>query len=330
MPNLKNSPSDEQQTNPSAFTKFLKDHKSALWMAIIIITLLWGYAWVLMKEAIAYMGPSTFSAFRFGTGAVAMLFVVLALKIGLPPKHAWKHLIVVGILQTSIVFLLVMYGLKFVDAGKSSVLLYSMPMFSSLLAARFLSEKLTLTRTIGLATGMIGLLTILGWDIWTKQNSDIIIGELLIIVAAVSWGVSNVYYRKKLQHISQLQVNTWQMVFGTIGILIVSLPTEWGDPIVLNGSSIYYILYTGVLASALCYTGWFLILSLVDMVTATISTLLVPIFGLTFSSLILSEQMSLGVLVGSGLIILGIIIAQVAMKTKKDRKMSVDQRESVQ
>lgn len=306
----------ENHTNPTSFITILKNHKWALWTAIIIITLLWGYAWVLMKEAINYMGPFTFSAFRFGTGSVTMLLVIWALKTGLPPKHAWKHLIIVGILQTSVVFLLVMYGLRFVDAGKSSVLLYSMPMFSSLLAARFLGEKLKPAKITGLATGMIGLLTILGWDIWTKQNTEIIIGELLIIIAAISWGLSNIYYRKKLAGLSQLQVNTWQMVCGTIGIIIVSVPAEWGEPIVLDAHSIYYILFTGVLASALCFTGWFLILSIVDMVTATISTLLVPIFGLAFSSLILGETMSPGVLVGSALIILGIIIAQMSMKSK--------------
>src|SRR5699024_5541856 len=111
-----------------------------------------------------------------------------------------------------------------------------------------------------------------GWDIWTKQNTEVIIGELLIIVAAVSWGLSNIYYRRKLQGLSQIQVNTWQMVFGTIGILIVSIPVEWGEPIILHASSVYYILFTGVIASALCFTGWFFVLSVVDMVTATIST----------------------------------------------------------
>lgn len=310
------------QPNSSPFTIFLRNHKWALWIAILTITLLWGYAWVLMKEGIAYMGPFTFSAFRFGTGSITMLFVVWTLKTGLPPKHTWKHLIIVGILQTSVVFLLVMYGLRFVDAGKSSVLLYSMPMFSSLLAVRFLGERLTSAKITGLATGMLGLIAILGWDVWTKQGSEIIIGEVLIVLAAVSWGISNIYYRKKLASLSQLQVNTWQMVCGTIGIIIVSIPVEWGEPIILNAKSIYYILFSGVLASAFCFTGWFLILSIVDMVTATISTLLVPIFGLAFSSLILSETMTFGTLIGSTLIITGIIIAQMAKKKTFPEKVA--------
>ena len=297
-----------------SFADFIPQNKSFIWLIILIITLLWGYVWVLMKSALLYMGPFTFSAFRFGTGAITLLFVVLILKIGLPPKRYWKHLIVVGILQTSIVFLFVMYGLEFVGAGKASVLLYSMPMWSSMLAARFLGEKLTPSKFTGLLIGMVGLLTILGWDIWAGQSFEMIFGEILIIIAAVSWGIANVYYRLHVQDLPKIQASAFQMLFGTIGIIIATLFMEWGEPVVLNAHSIYYILFTGVFASALCFTVWFVVISLIDMVTATIATLLVPIFGLVFSSLLLDEKMTMSILIGSGLIIIGIIIAQVKVK----------------
>lgn len=71
-----------------------------------------------------------------------------------------------------------MYGPSFVDAGKSSVLLYSMSIWSSLLAIKYLNEKLTYKQIISLFIGMIGLLTILGWGIWIGQSVEMIIGEL--------------------------------------------------------------------------------------------------------------------------------------------------------
>ncbi|MUV37219.1 putative cystine transporter YijE [Lentibacillus sp. JNUCC-1] len=306
--------SESGEAPTSAFITYLQQHKWALVLAILIVTLLWGYAWVLMKQALDYMGPFTFSAFRFATGSITLLIVIWIRKTGLPPKQYWKHLTLVGLLQTSIVFLLVMYGLKFVDAGKSSVLLYSMPVWSSFLAAKFLNEKMSPGKVTGLLAGMIGIITIVGWDSIFTDNLQAVFGELLIIVAAFSWGMSNVYYRRHLQNLPQLQVNTWQMTCGTIGIIIAALVMEWGEPIVLNTPSIYYIMFTGVFASALCFTVWFLILSLIDMVTATISTLLVPIFGLLFSSIILNETLTPGVITGSVLIIAGIIIAQLSAK----------------
>lgn len=298
------------EKSSNVFMEKLKDNRTLIGSLILFITLLWGYAWVLMKESLQYMGPFTFSSFRFGVGAITLLLVAWILKLGLPPKKYWKHIVIVGILQTAIVFLLVMYALRFVDAGKSSVLLYSMPMWSSLLAVKFLNEKLSLAKSIGLFIGMLGLLTILGWDIWIGQSPEMIIGEILIILAAVSWAVANTYYRLKLENLSQIQVSAFQMFFGALAIMMVTLFMEHHEPLLVNSKSVYYILFTGVFASALCFTLWFLILSLVDMVTATISTLLVPMFGLLFSSFLLGEKMTFGILGGLGMIIIGIIIAQ--------------------
>lgn len=289
--------------------------KWIIWALILLIALIWGYAWVFMKASLNFMGPFTFSAFRFGTGAVTLLLVVWLLKAGKPPREMWKHLIVVGILQTSIVFLLVMYGMQFVDAGKSSVLLYSMPLWSSIFAVKILGEKISAGKVIGLGIGMLGLLTILGWDVFIVQDPKVIFGEVLIVVAAVSWAASNVYYRLKLQDMDKIQVTAYQMLFGTIGIIVATFFAEWGEPVQLTGESIFYILFTGVLASALCFTVWFVLLSTIDMVTATLSTLLVPVFGLFFGWWILDETLTSGIIVGSVLIILGIVVAQVSKKS---------------
>lgn len=289
-------------------------NKWIVWALILLITIIWGYAWVFMKASLGFMGPFTFSAFRFGTGAVTLLLVVWLWKAGKPPRNMWKHLIIVGILQTSIVFLLVMYGMQFVDAGKSSVLLYSMPLWSSIFAVKILGEKISAGKVIGLGIGMLGLLTILGWDIFMIQDPEVIFGEILIVVAAISWAVSNVYYRIKLQDMNKIQVTAYQMLFGTIGIIIASLFAEWGDPVQLTGESIFYILFTGVLASALCFSVWFLLLSTIDMVTATLSTLLVPVFGLFFGWWILEETLTTGIIVGSVLILVGIVVAQTSRK----------------
>lgn len=293
-----------------SFQAILQNHRPLVWVLILAITLIWGYGWVLMKSALEYMGPFTFSSFRFGTGALTLFLLVWIRRLGLPHKRYWKHLVIIGIFQTTIVFLLVMFALKFVDAGKSSVLLYSMPMWSSLLAVKFLNEKLTRWKTAGLLIGMIGLLTILGWDVWLGQRSEVIFGELLIILAAVSWAISNIYYRLKIKDLPEIQVSAFQMFFGAIGIFIVTIFMESGQPVILNLHSLYYILFTGVLASALCFTIWFIIMRTVDMVTATISTLLVPLFGLIFSSILLQEQLTIGILTGSALIIIGILTAQ--------------------
>ncbi|WP_237718737.1 DMT family transporter [Alkalibacillus haloalkaliphilus] len=100
-----------------------------------------------------------------------------------------------------------------------------------------------------------------------------------------------------------------------MAITIVALITESDQAIIWNAESVYYVLFTGVLASALCFTVWFILLSVIDMVTATISTLLVPVFGLLFGWLILNEPLTANILIGTALIVIGISIANIYKKS---------------
>src|SRR5699024_4310411 len=211
--------------------KFFIKSKWSIWLLILLITSLWGYGWVPMKAGLAYMGPATFTALRFIVGAITLLIIAKVMKLGWPSKKYIKPLIIVGLLQTTAVFLLVMFGLNLVDAGKSSVLLYSMPLWSSLLAVPFLKEKLSLKQLVGLGIGMVGLLTILGWDVWIAQEWTVILGEFLIVFASVIWAIANIYFRIHLQDLPKVQSSAYQMTFGAIALLLVAIMMEAGDPI---------------------------------------------------------------------------------------------------
>src|SRR5699024_7755736 len=160
--------------------------------------------------------------------------VLFFMRLKKPSKVQLKHMVIVGLLQTTIVFLLVMYGMQFVDAGKSSVLLYSMPIWSRFLAARILKENITKAKIAGLGLGVLVVVTILGWDLCIWQSIRAVFGEALIIIATISSGASIVYYRLKLQGIPNIQAAAYQMGFGTIGIILAAVVMEWGEPLQLN------------------------------------------------------------------------------------------------
>src|SRR5690625_7217408 len=97
-----------------------------------------------MKGVLDYMGPFTFTSFRFGIGAFVLFLIIWLSKRQFPIKTYWKSLLIQGILQTSVVYLLVMYGLRFVDAGKYSVFLYSMSGWSFLFWVTYLKVYVTI------------------------------------------------------------------------------------------------------------------------------------------------------------------------------------------
>src|SRR3972149_7060564 len=159
---------------------------------LLFVVLTWGYSWVLMKIGLRYMEPLTFAAYRCGVGGLAMLPFLYYKGISWPRGKKWLNYVIIGLFQTTIMFGFMLYGMKFVTAGKTAVLLYTMPVWTMLLVHYYLKEKLNRSQWGGIASGCFGILCILGWDTLVHQNLLILFGELLIIIGAISWALSNI------------------------------------------------------------------------------------------------------------------------------------------
>lgn len=286
------------------------------------LTLIWGAAWIFMKIGLDYMGPFTFSMFRFASGALALLIILFFMKRLAVKDISIRDLMILGLFQTAAVFLFVTYGMLFVDAGKTSVLLYTMPIWSGILAAKFLDEQLTGANILAMILGAGGLFLIVGFDLNALTDRSVIIGDLFVLVASVCWAIANIFYQKKFKKADRLQVNAYQMLFGTIAILIAALIMEWGEPIEWTGMSIFAILFTGIAASAISFSIWFYLLDSVDTATAAMSILLVPIFGLLFGAIFLDEKLTTNIIAGSALILIGVVLTQFSgMFVSRKKKM---------
>lgn len=292
-------------------------HKAIVRLLTLLLTLIWGIAWVFMKVSLDYMGPFTFSSLRFLSASLFLFIVLLFLKRLALKNIAIRDVMILGLLQTTTVFLLVTYGMKFVDAGKSAILLYTMPIWSGLLAAKFLDEPLTRTKRISMILGAFGLVFIFGFDL-QNLNGSALIGQLLITLAAMGWAVANIFYQRKFSQADRLQVNAYQSLFGALGLTIAALIMENHLPIIISAASVFTVLYTGILASAISFTIWFFLLDVVDTATAAMSVLLVPIFGLLFGAFFLNEAMTINTIIGSLLILTGIVFTQFSFEKQHE------------
>ncbi|MDQ0300767.1 drug/metabolite transporter (DMT)-like permease [Salibacterium salarium] len=285
-------------------------------LLIIFLTVSWGYSWPLMKIGLQYTDPFTFSFLRFFVGA-SVLLLILLLKKGIVNSFTnipYKHVVVLGFLQTFTVFGLITYAMLFVDAGKTSIILYTMPIWSSVLAAVFLKETITRKNIIGLGLGLIGLLLIIGADIYQQASLENTIGIALILIASVSWAIANVYFRLKLSGTDSFAVTTFQMLTGALGLGVLALILEQGQNMEWTAESVFSIVFTGVIASAVCFSIWYYLLRVVNTITASISTLLVPVFGVLFGYLLLQEVLGTFMIFGAIFILSGIFISQTSFR----------------
>ncbi|HZG70799.1 MAG TPA: EamA family transporter [Chondromyces sp.] len=284
--------------------------------AMAILCLIWGFNFVIMKLGNGVFPPGEFAALRFLTGSLVLLGVCLMKKIPLPNKADFKWLVLCGLFQTAYFNIAIQLSLNHISAGLTSVLTYSMPLFLSIMAHRWIpGERLTTKKTVGIMIGIAGLFLSmnihLGGSIWVV---------FLALSSAISWAIANLLFKLKLKHCDTIQFTTWQMTIGAVGLLVYTLSFEHGESN-WGFMPVVYILFSGVVASALAFVMWNNILKRTEASKASISLLLVPIVGVISGYIFLDESLSIMTLAGISLVLAGIWI--VNSKSTQGNRMKV-------
>ncbi|MGE7906813.1 DMT family transporter [Peribacillus sp. NPDC094092] len=271
--------------------------------SMVILCLIWGFNFVIMKLGNGAFPPVLFAALRFLTGAIVLLGVVYMKKIPLPNKSDLKWYVLCALFQTTFFNIAIQISLNHVSAGLTSVLTYSMPLFLSIMAHWWIpGERLTPRKTIGIALGLFGLCLAmnihLGGSIWAL---------LLALSSAILWALANLIFKLKLKHCDSIQFTTWQMTIGAVGLLLYSLSFEHGESN-WGWMPVVYILFSGIVASALAFVMWNRILSRTEASKAAISLLLVPVVGVISGCIFLHENLKIGTLAGILFVLVGIWI----------------------
>lgn len=176
-------------------------------LGIISVTLIWGYTWVAMKVGIHDIPPLLFSGLRLFIGAVP-LFLILFIqrkKLSIKKEHL-KSYIIMSLLMGLGYMGILTYGMQFVDSGKTSVLVYTMPIFVTVISHFTLNEKMNVYKTMGLVCGLFGLLFIFGKEM-LNIDQGALLGELCVLAAALSWGIANVFSKLQFKHIDIIHMN---------------------------------------------------------------------------------------------------------------------------
>ena len=271
--------------------------------ALILLALIWGYNWVVMKIGLGYAQPFAFAALRTFLGALSLFLLLILLRRSLRPQ-AVGYTIVIGLLQTTGFVGLLMWALQNGGAGKTSVLTYTMPFWLLLLARAFLAERLRGTQWLAVGLALAGLVLVL--SPWRLQG---VFSSLLAVAAGISWAASAIVVKKlqKRRHVDLLSLTTWQMLFGSLPLILIALLTarggpEWSTPF------IWALAYNVVLGNALAWLLWLFALRRLSAGAAGLGTLATPVIGVAAAWLQLGERPTPGEAAGMALIVAALAV----------------------
>jgi drug/metabolite transporter (DMT)-like permease len=263
--------------------------------ALVLLALIWGYSWVVMKVALDYVQPFTFAALRTVIGGVALLAVLPLLKRPLKPV-AVGPTAVLGVLQTTGFVGMLTWALSGGGAGKTSILTYTMPFWLLLMARLFLGERLKGFQWVAVFLALCGLVLVLSpWKLTNGFSSFIAVG------GALFWAASAVYAKvlRSRHQVDLLSLTAWQMIFGAVPLIVISLAT-WSSAPQWPSVFIASLVYVAILGNAVAWILWLYILDSFSAGTAGLATLLTPVIGISSAWIQLGEQP--GIVEGLGMI----------------------------
>ena len=260
-----------------------------------------------MKLALDYFPPVMFSTIRFLLGSFILLVICFYKKIPLPRREDWKWYAICGVLQTSYVFIANQYALQYLDAGITSLLVYTMPIWFAFLAHFFIDERLTFIKTSALLLGIIGLFLVLEINpLQLEWKGITFFAQLFVLSGAIAWATSNIIVKRILHNHNNWQFTAYQMMIGAFVLLPYSLLFEQGQTIIWSFKSIMIVFYAGVIASSFAFVLWFYLLSREEGGNISISLLLVPVIGILFGWIFLGETLHFISFIGIILIVFAI------------------------
>ncbi len=299
-----------------------RNPRAAALLALIGLSLIWSYNYVVMKQVLAYTGPFAFTALRAVLGAGVLFVLLVVLRRPLRPS-VWGPLVVLGLLQTGAFMALLQWALVEGGAGKTAVLIYTMPFWLLLLAWPLLGERLRGGQwlAVGLAAG--GLVAILGPG---SGGTGTVQATLIALVAGLVWAACAVVAKQiQTRHpMDLLTLTAWQMLFGAAALCLIAplVPERAIEP-----TPYFYgaLAYNALGATALAWLLWLFALRHLPAGVAGLTSLATPALGVLFAWLLLGEAPSAAEWFGMALIAAALaLLSTLALRRRQDVRPAQD------
>jgi O-acetylserine/cysteine efflux transporter len=269
----------------------------------LLVIVIWGVNFIFVKLGLEEISPLLLCALRFLFASIPAVFFIK------PPDVPFRIVALYGLVMFALQFSFVFMGMHVgMTPGMASLIMQVQVFFTLFFAVLFLGEQPSIGQVVGALVSFIGIgLVAMHFD---KNVS--LLGFLLILAAAASWGVGNLI-TKKIKTTNLISVVVWSSFVACLPMFLLSLIFEGPHSFVasynhLTWQGIGSLLYIVYASTWVGYGIWNWLLSRYPVGMIVPFTLLVPLVGILSSVLLLGEPLQLWKLVACLLVISGLCI----------------------
>ena len=266
--------------------------------------LLWGIPYLLIKVSVEYLSPEVIIFLRVFLAATILLPVVVKRGYLRQLKGHWKWVFVFAIVEIAFPFGALTFAEIKLSSSMAGLLIAAVPIVSAIFAWRLgIDDRITGNRVLGLAIGIVGVASLVGLDVTGSELFSV----ALIAITVVGYALGPIIVSQKLSQAPALAVIAMAMVINSViyaPFAFISRPTE---SVPMNVWLSVAVL--GAVCTALTFILFFSLVAEVGPARTTVITYINPAVAVILGVLVLSEPITLGLIIGFPLILLGSFLA---------------------
>ncbi|MDA0220805.1 MAG: DMT family transporter [Proteobacteria bacterium] len=278
------------------------------WLMLVGLSLVWGGSFFFVEVALAVLPPFTIVMARMTIGAFCLWAIVLALRPAMPKdRRTWRDLLVMGVLNNTLPFCLIVAGQVWISGGLASVFNATTPLFG-VIAAHYVTrdERLTANRLAGVLIGLAGVVVLIGPAVLGDIGEQAL-GSAMVLLAAMSYATAGLWGRR-LRHLPPLSAATGQASCSAAILIPLALAFDHPWDLAMPPLEVWAALAgLGFFSTAVAYLLFFAVLRRAGGSNAMLVTLMVPPSAILLGVLVLGEPVSAEQLAGMVLVGLGLV-----------------------
>ncbi len=276
------------------------------WILFSIVGILWGIPYLLMKVAVADIPPALIVAGRTLIGAAILIPIAIHKKTFMDAVRGIKYVLPYAFLEMVGPWILITSAEKEISSGLAGLLVATVPIFATIFTSiRGDHSVWQPKRIFGLVVGFIGIIALVGIESITGSSNPKAIA--MVILASILYAYAVLMITSNLPGVDGVAINGLAMAITTIFYMPIALVVWPNNPVSFN--AIASLIALGVFSTAIAFMLFFIIITEIGPARASLTTYVNTAVAVVLGIIILNEPITLGIIVGLPLVMLGSYLA---------------------
>ena len=289
---------------------------------LLLLALIWGSSFTLIKVAVATIPPFTMVAARVTIAAVLLIVIATAQGHSLPRQRSvWAAFLVQGLLQSALPFTLISWGEIHIASGLAGVLNATPPMFVLAIAMMTGRGRRTISpqKIVGVGLGLAGVAVTIGIDALSGIGTTAPLAQMAVLGASLCYALAPIW-GQRFSSFPAIVTAAGAMSCAAILMLPLAAIVERPWMLTPTGQAITAVLGLAVVCTALAMVIYFRLIRTLGALGTTSGSYLRAGFAVALGIALLGEEFTWSALAGMVLIVAGVIAVTVPLPVRHSGK----------